>query len=292
MSVQKRYAGRSDVPLTEVGVDQAAAAAKRLAPAGIDVIVTSPLLRATQTAQEVAEVTGAPVVTDEGFRETDFGAWEGLTFAEVRQRWPAEMTAWLADPAVPPPGGESLTEVGGRVTEALHRVLAGRERQTILIVSHVTPIKTLVAAALLAPPAALYRMHLDVAALCEIDWYADGPAVLRSFNDTGHMAGRWWRASGRRPAQHQQDQALDRCDRTGPQAAHCAGPPRLQQKAVLLTGPPCVVFACLHEVFMDGHGLLSLAMAGLLCGLIVIPRPHKKLTSPAKHLLGHSRGGV
>jgi probable phosphoglycerate mutase len=189
MSVQKRYAGRSDVPLTETGVLQAAAAAKRLASAGIGVIVTSPLLRATRTAQEVAEVTGAPVVTDEGFRETDFGAWEGLTFVEVRQRWPAEMTAWLADPAVAPPGGESLAEVSARVTEALHRVLAGRERQTILIVSHVTPIKTLVAAALLAPPAALYRMHLDVAALCEIDWYADGPAVLRSFNDTGHLTG-------------------------------------------------------------------------------------------------------
>jgi ribonuclease H / adenosylcobalamin/alpha-ribazole phosphatase len=189
LSVQKRYAGRSDVPLTETGVGQAAAAAKRLASAGIGVIVTSPLLRAAQTAQEVAEVTGAPVVTDEGFRETDFGAWEGLTFAEVRQRWPAEMTAWLADPAVAPPGGESLAEVSVRVTEALHRVLAGRERQTILIVSHVTPIKTLVTAALLAPPAAMYRMHLDVAALCEIDWYADGPAVLRSFNDTGHLAG-------------------------------------------------------------------------------------------------------
>jgi probable phosphoglycerate mutase len=189
MSVQKRYAGRSDVPLTETGVLQAAAAAKRLASAGIGVIVTSPLLRATRTAQEVAEVTGAPVVTDEGFRETDFGAWEGLTFAEVRQRWPAEVTAWLADSAVAPPGGESLAEVSGRVTEALHRVLAGRAQQTILIVSHVTPIKTLVAAALLAPPAALYRMHLDVAALCEIDWYADGPAVLRSFNDTGHLTG-------------------------------------------------------------------------------------------------------
>jgi probable phosphoglycerate mutase len=189
MSVQKRYAGRSDVPLTETGVLQAAAAAKRLASAGIGVIVTSPLLRATRTAQEVAEVTGAPVVTDEGFRETDFGAWEGLTFVEVRQRWPAEMTAWLADAAVAPPGGESLAEVSARVTEALRRVLADRAHQTILIVSHVTPIKTLVAAALLAPPAALYRMHLDVAALCEIDWYADGPAVLRSFNDTGHLTG-------------------------------------------------------------------------------------------------------
>jgi ribonuclease H / adenosylcobalamin/alpha-ribazole phosphatase len=188
MSVQKRYAGRSDVPLTDVGVQQAAAAAKRLASAGLGVIVTSPLLRAVQTAQEVAAVTGAPVVTDEGFRETDFGAWEGLTFAEVRERWPAEVTTWLADPQVAPPGGESFTDVSARVTAALHRVLDARVGQTVLIVSHVTPIKTLVAAALLAPPAALYRMHLDVAALSEIDWYADGPAVLRSFNDTGHLS--------------------------------------------------------------------------------------------------------
>ena len=188
MSVQKRYAGRTDAPLTEVGVQQAAAAAKRLASVGLGVIVTSPLLRTVQTAQAVAAVTGATVVTDDGFRETDFGAWEGLTFAEVRERWPAEMSAWLADPEVAPPGGESFTDVSARVTAALDRVLAVRTGQTVLIVSHVTPIKMLVAAALLAPPAALYRMHLDVAALCEIDWYADGPAVLRSFNDTSHLS--------------------------------------------------------------------------------------------------------
>jgi len=151
MSVQKRYSGRTDAPLTDAGVRQAAAAAKRLASA-------------------------------------DFGAWEGLTFAEVRARWPSEMARWLADPSVAPPGGESFAQVSERVTAALHRVLASQAHQTVLIVSHVTPIKTLVAAALLAPPAALYRMHLDVAALCEVDWYADGPAVLRSFNDTAHLS--------------------------------------------------------------------------------------------------------
>ena len=68
------------------------------------------------------------------------------------------------------------------------RVLATQDGRTVLIVSHVTPIKMLIAAALLAPASALYRMHLDVAALSEIDWYADGPAVLRSFNDTGHLS--------------------------------------------------------------------------------------------------------
>ncbi|HLK72233.1 MAG TPA: histidine phosphatase family protein [Streptosporangiaceae bacterium] len=188
MSVQKRYAGRTDAPLTDIGVQQADAAAKRLATAGLGVIVTSPLQRTVQTAQAVAAVTGAAVVTDDGFRETDFGAWEGLTFTEVRERWPAEVTAWLADPEVAPPGGESFTDVNTRVTAALDRVLAAQTGRTVLIVSHVTPIKMLIAAALLAPPPALYRMHLDVAALSEIDWYADGPAVLRSFNDTGHLS--------------------------------------------------------------------------------------------------------
>jgi probable phosphoglycerate mutase len=187
MSVEKRYAGRTDAPLTETGLAQAAAAAKRLASAGIDAIVASPLQRTVQTAEAVAAVTGLPVATDDGFRETDFGAWDGLTFTEVRERWPSEMTAWLADPQIAPPGGESFAEVSERVTAALARVLADRAGQRVLIVSHVTPIKTLVAAAVLAPPPALFRMHLDVAALCEIDWYADGPAVLRSFNDTAHL---------------------------------------------------------------------------------------------------------
>lgn len=187
MSVEKRYAGLSDVPLTATGVAQAAAAAACLADAGLDVIVTSPLLRSRETATAVGAACGAPVVTDEGFRETDFGAWDGLTFAEVRERWPSEMSAWLADPAVAPPGGESFDQVRPRVLEALVRVLSGHAGQRVLIVSHVTPIKTLIAHALLAPPASLFRMHLDVAALSSVDWYPDGPAVLRSFNDTTHL---------------------------------------------------------------------------------------------------------
>jgi probable phosphoglycerate mutase len=187
MSVEKRYAGTSDVPLTEVGLRQADAAAKRLSSAGLDAIVTSPLLRARQTATAVAAMCGAGVLVDEGFRETDFGAWEGRTFAEVRDRWPDEMAAWLADPLVAPPGGESLSAVRDRVSDALARLLADHPERRVLIVSHVTPIKTLIALALLAPSAALYRMHLDVAALSEIDWYVDGPAVLRSFNDTAHL---------------------------------------------------------------------------------------------------------
>jgi probable phosphoglycerate mutase len=74
-----------------------------------------------------------------------------------------------------------------RVNCALDRLLTEYQRQTIVVVSHVTPIKTLVCRALLAPPAAMFRMHLDVAALSEVAWFADGPALLRSLNDTSHL---------------------------------------------------------------------------------------------------------
>jgi probable phosphoglycerate mutase len=188
LSTERRFAGIGDIELTETGVRQAKLAGERLAARGdIDVIVTSPLQRARQTAAEVAAATGAPVVDDGDLRETDFGAWEGLTFAEAQQRWPNEVTAWLADPAVAPPQGESFTAVGVRVRTALDRLLGQFAGQTVLVVSHVTPIKMLLTEALLAPPAALHRMFLDVGSLNEVHWFSDGPAVVRSLNDTGHL---------------------------------------------------------------------------------------------------------
>jgi probable phosphoglycerate mutase len=188
LSAERRFAGRGDIPLTETGELQAKAAAQRLgARGGIDRIVTSPLQRARRTAEAVAAATGAPVEVDDGWLETDFGAWEGLSYAEAMERWPDEMSAWMADTSVAPPGGESFVTTSERVLAALDRLLGGREPGTVVVVSHVTPMKTVLRHALLAPPAALRRMYLDVACLCEIDWYADGPGVVRTFNDTGHL---------------------------------------------------------------------------------------------------------
>ena len=187
LSADKRFAGIGEIPLTDTGVMQARAAAKALADRSIDAIVSSPLKRTRQTAQEVADVLGLPVHTEEGFRETDFGDWEGYSFAEVRERWPAELDAWLADPSVAPPHGESFTTTARRVRTGRDKLLVRFRQQTVLVVSHVTPIKMLVRAALDAPPSALYRMYLDVSSISEVDWYADGPAVLKLFNDTHHL---------------------------------------------------------------------------------------------------------
>jgi ribonuclease H / adenosylcobalamin/alpha-ribazole phosphatase len=191
LSGGQRFAGRGDIPLTATGREQAAAAAARLAACGgLDLIVTSPLARARQTAGAVAAATGLPLVVQDGWAEVDFGEWEGLSHAEAERDWPEQMAAWLSDPGAAPPGGESLAAASGRVLAALESLLAGHQGATVLIVSHVTPMKILLTHALLAPPAALRRMYLGVACLCEISWYAGGVGLVRTLNDTAHLSPR------------------------------------------------------------------------------------------------------
>lgn len=187
LSAEKRFSGRGDVALSERGEAQAAEAAKRLVDAGIGTIVSSPLRRAQQTATAVADALGLTVATDDGFAETDFGDWEGSTFGEIAKRTPDELRVWLEDPTVAPPGGESMASTVQRVAAARDRVVASYPGQTVLVVSHVTPIKIMLRDAIGAPLDAVYRLHLDPASLSTIDWYADRPGVVRLMNDISHL---------------------------------------------------------------------------------------------------------
>jgi ribonuclease H / adenosylcobalamin/alpha-ribazole phosphatase len=189
LSVERRFSGLGDPELTPNGIAQAEAAAARLSrkPYNLQVIVSSPLRRARVTAEIVAARAGLEVIVEEGLRETDFGDWEGYTFTEIQRRWPDELAAWLTDPSAAPPGGESFGVVAERVEATRDLLLERYEGKTVLVVSHVTPIKMLLRLALLAPLAALYRMHLDLAALSLVEYYADGPAVVKAFNDTSHL---------------------------------------------------------------------------------------------------------
>ncbi|MDQ1721676.1 MAG: ribonuclease / adenosylcobalamin/alpha-ribazole phosphatase [Pseudonocardiales bacterium] len=187
-SLARRFAGRSDLELTDAGREQARRAADRVAELGpVDVLISSPLRRARQTAQQLADRLELPVLIEDDMIETDFGDWDGYTFDEVRQRWPAELERWLADPAVAPPSGESFETVTRRVRRARNRILAQHSGKTVVVVSHVSPIKILVRLALDAPASALYRMFLAPASICAIDYYADGPVSLQSFNDAAHL---------------------------------------------------------------------------------------------------------
>jgi probable phosphoglycerate mutase len=187
LSAEKRFSGHGDVALTERGQAQAEAAARRLAGAGIDVIVASPLRRAQQTAAAVAAVLDLDVDTDEGIAETDFGEWEGSTFREIAGHSAGRLREWLDDPTIAPPGGESMAATAKRVAAARDRVLASYPDRTVLVVSHVTPIKLLLRDAIGAPIDAVYRLHLDPASLSVVDWYADRPGVVRLMNDTSYL---------------------------------------------------------------------------------------------------------
>ena len=191
LTPEKRFSGSggSDPELSAVGRRQADAVAVALAERGaVQAVVSSPLRRCQQTASAVADRLGLDVRTDDGLRETDFGAWEGLTFAEVRGRFPEDLQAWLTSPeAEPTGGGESFAAVAERTALARDKLIARYASRNVLLVTHVTPVKTLVRLALGAPPEAVFRMELSAAALCEVAYYADGNASLRLLNDTGHL---------------------------------------------------------------------------------------------------------
>ncbi|WP_039823537.1 bifunctional RNase H/acid phosphatase [Nocardia testacea] len=188
LSVQRRYSGRGNPPLTAVGREQAARAAKMLAAKGdIAAIVTSPLGRARETAEAAGAALGIEVRVVDGLTETDFGEWEGLTFREAAERDPELHARWLGDPSLPAPGGESFDAVRERV-EAVRRDLVARyPGANVVVVSHVTPIKTLLQLALGVGPSLLYRLHLDLASLSLAEFYPDGGSSVRLVNDTSYL---------------------------------------------------------------------------------------------------------
>ncbi|GLY97665.1 bifunctional RNase H/acid phosphatase [Actinoplanes sp. NBRC 103695] len=185
-----RYSGRGDIPLSDEGEAQAMAAAGRVAGLARDVaaVVTSPLMRCVRTAEIIAAEAGSVDVTVlDDLIECDFGAWEGLTFAEVRQRWPGEMDAWLDSPAVAPPGGESFETVAVRARRALGAVLAAYPGGNVVLVSHVSPLKLILRDALYAGDGFLHRLFLDAAGVSTVDVWPDGNVAVRSVNETAHL---------------------------------------------------------------------------------------------------------
>jgi probable phosphoglycerate mutase len=188
LSVNRRYSGRGNPELTELGRRQASAAAGYMAQrGGIAAVVSSPLQRAYDTATAAARALGLDVTVDDDLIETDFGAWEGLTFTEAAERDPELHRRWLRDTRTKPPGGESFDAALDRVARARERIIANHQGATVLVVSHVTPIKMLLRLALDAGPGILYRLHLDLASLSIAEFYSDGASSVRLVNQTDYL---------------------------------------------------------------------------------------------------------
>lgn len=192
-SVQKRFSGRGgrDLPLAPVGQLQAEAlASELLLRGGADVILASPLLRTRQTAQIIATALDAEVEIVEDFAECAFGSWDGLTFTEVRERWPEHLDEWLASTQLAPPGGgESFDEVRSRVDRGRRQLIERHAGHRVIVVSHVTPIKVMVSLALDAPLHSLFRMELSPCSITTLAWFADGNSSMFGFSEASHLRG-------------------------------------------------------------------------------------------------------
>jgi probable phosphoglycerate mutase len=185
-TVERRFSGpggAQDPGLIDEGVEQATRAAQVLKADGeVEAILASPLRRTQETAELVAGALSLPVGTVTDFQECAFGEWDGLTFDEVFARWPQELETWLYSTTARPPGGESLVDVQARVESALDELVAEHHGRTVLMVSHVTPIKLAVRSCLDMPLASINRMQLAPASLTTLSFYESGAATLRQFS--------------------------------------------------------------------------------------------------------------
>ena len=190
LNAQRRYSGRDDVPLSDRGREQAEALGRRVAGLvpSVAAVVSSPLRRCTATAAAIAAANGdPPVVTERDLIECEFGQWEGRTLAEVREQWPDEMAAWLTSTSAAPPGGESLQQVAKRVRRAVSMLRETYPGVTVVVVSHVWPLKVMLRDALAAGDPFLHRLLLGAASLSLVDSYSDGTIAVHTVNDTSHL---------------------------------------------------------------------------------------------------------
>jgi broad specificity phosphatase PhoE len=193
-----RYLGMRDDKLSEHGRNQAEHLAAALAFLPLAAIYSSPLSRAAATAAAIAARHGLDIRLTSGLREGSFGAWEGLSRAEVLAQEPdivQRHREWERDPASAPPDGESFASIQERVVATVEQLAQTHAGQTIVLVSHVGPIKVLLCRALGAPLSSLFHIFLDPATISVIDWRPARPLVrlLNSHAHLGWEQARWMR---------------------------------------------------------------------------------------------------
>jgi broad specificity phosphatase PhoE len=194
-NVQMRYLGTRDEPLTENGMRQARRIAGAFAQLPVRIIVSSPMRRTADTAARIQEACGVELRLDARLAEGSFGSWEGLTRAEVLKLGPmdAELLArWESGADCAPPGGESLVNVQKRVVDLAEDLKSEFAGSSVVLVSHVGPIKALLAQALQIPLLASRRLFLDPGTISVVEW-GEHP-LLRLFNSHAHLgwsSARW-----------------------------------------------------------------------------------------------------
>ena len=185
-----RFRGRAELPLTERGRRQAAAAGKRIANTwAVSQVYTSPMDRCVETARAITDGNGLEPDVLEGLIDLDYGAWQSKSFDEIRAAEPAAFAAWFRAPeTVRFPGGDNLQDLIARTGEALRRVRRQRPEDTVALVGHDSSLRALLLQVLWMPLHAYWRLELSPCGISEVEVDDDGARVLR-VNDTAHLEG-------------------------------------------------------------------------------------------------------
>lgn len=184
----RRYQGATDSPLTLYGLRQGAALGHRLRRIPFTIAVVAPAMRARATAAAILGVRDTPIIADARWSETHHGRWEGLTYREVRTRFPREATERFADALHGrASGGESLAEVAQRVAEGWGALLHEYPGERILVVTHATPIQLVLCTTSGMAPALYWRWRIDLGSLTAIDVYGGG-TIVRMVNEVPRLA--------------------------------------------------------------------------------------------------------
>ncbi len=181
-NVNHRFQGSSDVPLNEHGREQARKLANRWHNEKFDVVYSSDLSRAAETA---SIITPQAAITDQRLREISFGAFEGLTFPEIKDQYPEQWELWRKREA-PPPDGEDLSVVATRVQQFLNGILPKHQEQRMLVVSHGGIISLITCLLLEHPPKKVWQFRLDNTSVTEFGFFPQGIVLLR-LNDVCHL---------------------------------------------------------------------------------------------------------
>lgn len=189
--------GGEDPQLSELGRDDASKVALELAKVGKSgvfakllpptAIISSPIARTRETAQVIANQLGLSVQTEDDIAEIAFGDWDGHTNQEVATAWPEQYNAWRGDVKIAPPGGESLEEFDLRVQRGRQRILSEFEGQTVVVVSHVMPIRGFLKAATVADWPIYWRASVAPCSITVLRFWGDEAAEISVVNHTTHL---------------------------------------------------------------------------------------------------------
>ncbi len=181
------FRGRVDVPLNDLGRQQAQAVAKKLSEADLTAVYTSPLKRAGETADIVARLCGLQAVVENSFIDMNFGEWQGLTHGDVQSQFPEAYRRWQRSPeSASIPGAESLHAVQERVVSALDKLAKRFPDAAVCVVSHRVVCKLLMAWALGLDESSFWRIRQDTACINVIEYAGQSP-VVHTLNDTCHL---------------------------------------------------------------------------------------------------------